>query len=155
MAMVELAIADEPSWCASDLELSRPGPSYTIDTVLALPAALGEPPDARVFLILGSDNLAGLGGWHRVQELLELAQPIVVLREGDPPELPPRLIRALSGELVRRLQQGFLRLPPASGRATDLRAALARGERELRDLPPAVLEYIRERDLYADPAGSR
>ena len=80
LAMVELAIAAEASWSACDLELYRPGPSYTIDTVLELPARVGEADDVELFLILGSDNLPGLPSWWRVDELLERVHPIVVPR---------------------------------------------------------------------------
>ncbi len=163
--MLRLALAGEPSWTVSDLELSRSGPSYTIDTVRALPAALGEP-QAQVFLILGLDNLAGLPGWHEAQALLTLARPLIVWRaDGQPqdlrsPEDPtttgspsaglPASVLALPPELVTRIREGFLPTPGAPGRATELRAALARGETRLADLPAVVGEYIREHGLYRE-----
>lgn len=160
LAMLRLAIDGQPGWTVSDLELSRSGPSYTIDTVRALPAELGEP-EAQVFLILGYDNLAGLPAWHEAHTLLTLAQPLVVWRAGEgpvatdgplasdgrPAELPPA-VRSLPPELVARIREGLLPTPSAPGRATDLRAALARGETRLAELPAAVGEYIREHGLY-------
>ena len=113
LAMVHLAIAGRPEWSASDLELRRPGPSYTLDTVRALPHEVGEPPDAQVFLILGSDSLAGLPGWHEVEELLRLARPIVVLRDDDGPERIDALRGALSPAALERLASGVARAPRA------------------------------------------
>ena len=57
LAMLRLAIAGEPSWTVSDVELRREGPSYTVQTVRELALAVGEPADAEVWMILGSDNL--------------------------------------------------------------------------------------------------
>jgi len=148
LAMVRLAIAGHPDWCASDLELRRPGPSYTVDTVRALARAVGEPPDAQVFLVLGSDSLAGLPGWHEVEELLRLARPIVVLRDGDGPERIEALRGELSAAAIERLASGVARASAASGRSTELRAALARGERDPADLPPEVGAYAARHGLY-------
>lgn len=148
LAMVSIAIAPEPTWTACDLELRRAGPSYTVDTVRALPRALGEPDGAQVWLILGSDNLPGLLLWRDAVALLRAVQPVIVLREGDPEELPPELVAALPPDVVDRLRGGVLRVPPVPGQATDLRAALASGEGDLDSLPPGVGEYIRERGLY-------
>ncbi|MEE8468302.1 MAG: nicotinate (nicotinamide) nucleotide adenylyltransferase [Planctomycetota bacterium] len=161
LAMLRLALAGELSWTVSDLELSRSGPSYTIDTVRALPAEVGEP-EAQVFLILGYDNLAGLPGWHEARSLLTLARPLIVWRAGDgasgdgasgdggPPAGLPATVRSLPPELVARIQEGFLPTSCVPARATDLRAALARGETRLAELPEAVGEYIREHGLYRE-----
>lgn len=146
LAMIRLAIADRPEYDASDLELERSGPSYTVDTVRSL-----VTQDNDVHLILGSDNLPGLPGWHAVRELLELATPVIVWRAGDPPGVPAQVSEALGPRLAARLEAGFLELPPGPGRATHLRAALARGERDLEDLPHGVEEYISERGLYRTP----
>jgi nicotinate-nucleotide adenylyltransferase len=154
--MLRLAIEGQPSWSVSDLELSRSGPSYTIDTVRELPAEVGEP-DAQVFLILGYDNLAGLPQWRDADTLLTLARPLVVRRAtAGPPDAEdstavlPETVRELPADLVARIHEGFLRAPSVPGRATDLRAALARGETQLPELPTAVGEYIREHGLYRE-----
>lgn len=148
LAMIELAIAGEPTWCASDVELRREGPSYTVDTVPALAAAVGEPADARVFLVLGSDNLPGLPSWRSVEELLRLAQPVIVLRGGDDGRLPASVRASLSDEAIARLEEGIVRAAPAPGASTELRDALSEGERRPPELPPAVQRYVAEHGLY-------
>ena len=146
--MLQLATAHEPTWRVVDLELSRPGPSYTNDTVRSL---LGEallPAGTRLWLILGSDNLVGLERWREAQALLELARPIIIWRAGDNGSLPDALRSALPAAQVEALEAGYLRLPPTPGRSTELRQSLAAGQVEQGDLPGPVLDYIRERGLY-------
>lgn len=147
-AMLALALADEPRFEVSTLELERDGPSYTIDTVRALPAAVGEAPDVPLYLVLGSDNLPGLPGWRAAEELLERVVPVVVLRAGDSRATLAALAGRLAPALLDKLERGFLVLPPVPGRSSDLRAALGRGERQLSDLPPGVREYAAHRGLY-------
>lgn len=148
VAMLELALAGEPSWSVSDLELRRSGPSYTIDTVRALCAELGEPADSALFLVLGSDNLRDVPLWRGASELLERVQPIVVLRDDDRPEELLAAVRGrLPAELLAKLAAGIVADPPAPGRASDLRAALRAGEPATGTLP-AVREYARSHGLY-------
>lgn len=150
LEMVRLAIAPEPSWSVCDLEFARPGPSYTVDTVRQLRARVGEHEDASIWLLIGADNLPGLAGWDRVEELLEEVWPIVIQRAEEPEELPAELVQGLSPAALERLRAGVLNLPPMPGRSTDLRAALRAGEQAHEDLPEEVGAYIRRRGLYGE-----
>lgn len=148
LAMLELLLAGEPGCETSDLELRRGGPSYTIDTVRALPAALGEPEDCEIYLLLGSDNLAGLAGWREATALLERVQPVVV-RRGPPLAAELAALRPqLPAALLEKLARGALDLPPVDASSTAVRAA--RGAASLAGLPipPTVARYIREHGLY-------
>jgi nicotinate-nucleotide adenylyltransferase len=152
LEMLRLAVAGEPRFAVHGIELERPGPSFTIDTVRALPALLGEPDGAPLFLILGSDNLAGLATWRSAGELLARVQPIVVHREGDPEPAFAEIERALGAEAARKCRAGYLALPPVEVSSTDLRARLPDlGARTL-DLPREVHAYIRRRGLYGTRA---
>lgn len=71
------AIAENQYFQASDLELKRQGKSYTIDTVESLKV---EFPDARISLIIGSDNLKSFDTWHRYQDLAKQVRLLVVPR---------------------------------------------------------------------------
>lgn len=75
--LVKEAVAENPCFQASDLELQRPGPSYTVDTVLSMKELY---PDHRINLIIGSDNLPFLKDWHRAEELVSLVRLLVVPR---------------------------------------------------------------------------
>jgi nicotinate-nucleotide adenylyltransferase len=146
--MLRLASAGEPRFEISDLELRRGGISFTIDTVRALPRALGLPADIEIYLILGSDNLPGLPHWHQVRELLELVRPIVVHREGDPDRLLEDLRGSLGETAYAKLKAGYLRLPPVVVSSTHLRSAMNNPEREQPEIPLAVREYIRAQRVY-------
>ncbi|MCY2960674.1 MAG: nicotinate (nicotinamide) nucleotide adenylyltransferase [Planctomycetota bacterium] len=152
MRMVEIAIQGERGFEASDLELARGGASYTIDTVRALPRVLGERPDCALYLVIGSDNLPGLGGWRDVRELLERVQPIVVQRDGDPDALLVELAVQVGVELARKVERGYLRLPPCVASSTDARAALGGDGDGGTVIPAAVLAYIRAHGLYGTRA---
>lgn len=75
--LVEAAVASNQNFRASRLELSRPGPSYTVDTVKEV---LNADSSARVNLIIGGDNLPFLKEWHNSEELLSLCRLLVVPR---------------------------------------------------------------------------
>lgn len=79
LRMLQAAVAGEPRLAIEDLELQRRGPSYTVDSLLALRARLGATP---LCLVLGADAFAGLPTWHRWRELGELCHFIVVHRPG-------------------------------------------------------------------------
>lgn len=148
LAMLALALAGEPAWCACSIELERGGRSWTIDTVRELPKAIGEREDCALYLVLGSDNLPALPQWKESRALLERVQPIVIFREGDPEAQLEPLRAAHGAEIARKVEQGYLRLPPVAVSSTAIRAALARGEREVAGVPRSVLDYIRAHGLY-------
>lgn len=144
LILLALCLAGYPwasTWAG---ELRREGPSYTVDSVERLARELG--PGVALHLILGSDNLAGLPGWHRAHDILALVQPIVVPRAGAP--FDPALLGDLSPDERRRVEAGFLPVAPFDADATALRAALARGEDPGPLLPAPAREYARLRGIY-------
>lgn len=148
LVMLELALAgDERAWI-STLEFERSGPSYTFDTLRELPARAGLRPDCELFLVLGWDNLRGLERWHRVGEVLSLAQPVVVWRDGGDEAVLAHLRATLSPQAFARLESGFVRAPASPESSTQVRARLERGEWPVEALPAAVLEYIRSQGVY-------
>lgn len=148
LAMLALAIRGEPRFSISPIELERGGRSYTIDTVRALPASLGEPDDCALFLIVGSDNLALLPTWREAQALLERVQPIVVHRDGEPDALLDAIEARFGRATADKLRAGYLRLPPVRVSSTEVRARAPSLDAAGADLDPAVLAYIRAHRLY-------
>ena len=170
LRMVELALdalaTTEPALRArlaiERCELDRTGPSYTIDTLIALRAALGPAPC--LVLVMGSDQWHNLGTWRRHAELTDYAS-IAVARRVDATSAPagtathpgaaalrdPRYAALpASGTLTAPYGQtvSFAMTPhPAS--ATVIRAQLRTGQAIGPDLlPPTVLAYIRAQHLY-------
>jgi nicotinate-nucleotide adenylyltransferase len=136
LELVRAAVEGVDGVEASDLELRRGGPSYTIDTLDELRR---DEPDAELFLVLGSDAAAGLATWERADELSEACRIVVVDRPGATTELP----------------QGFrceqVEVPRLDVSSTDLRARVADG-RPLRFLvPDGVISLLRDGRLYGDP----
>jgi nicotinate-nucleotide adenylyltransferase len=145
-AMVELAVAGNSSFAVSLMELEREGPSYTVDTLDALTGEAARQGVAReLFLILSSEALAGLPGWHDPDRILSLCRLAVVRRPGTP--LPSE------SELVARFGDSAGRIIPVetvplthSASAVRARAAAGRSIRYL--VPPAVEAYICDHQLY-------
>lgn len=133
LAMVAAAVEGEDGVVASDLELRRGGPSYSVDTLRELRAA---EPDAELFLILGGDAAAGLDTWERPQELADSCRIVVVDRPGTLSEVPARF----SYERVA--------VPRLEVSSTDLRERVREGRPTRYLLPDAVISLIAERGLY-------
>ena len=143
MAMVELAIADNPAFEASRIELGRTGPSYTVDTLETLAADGAEP-----VLILSAEAFRELRTWHRPERILELARLAVVPRDGFPDANRSYLAEHFPGFEDRAT---FLSGPRLRLSASGLRDRAANG-RSLRYLvPDAVAAYIGDHALYSDP----
>ena len=143
LAMVELAIADNPAFEASRIELGRTGPSYTVDTLEALGA-----DGADLVLILSAEAFRDLRTWHRPERILELARLAVVPRDGFPDTNRSFLAEHFPGFEDRAT---FLGGPRLRLSASELRERAASG-RSLRYLvPDAVAAYIGDHALYSDP----
>lgn len=80
LAMLEAAIADHAGLAVSSLELDRPAPSFTVDTLEEIVAA---EPAASLWLVIGADQLLALRSWERVERIVELARLAVARRDDE------------------------------------------------------------------------
>lgn len=159
LAMVRLAVAGNPRLEVDAAEVEAGGPSYTVLTLERLRAELGAATP--LILLLGSDAFSALPTWHRWPELLRLAHIAVVQRAGQAPqvdELPAELVRACVDRHAsdpRALHAAAagrvfsMAMTPLAISASELRTRLAAGRSVRYLLPPAVLDYIGRRRLYA------
>jgi nicotinate-nucleotide adenylyltransferase len=135
LRMVQLAVQDNPGFSVSDLEVSRKGISYTVDTIRQL---LSSNPNTYAF-ILGGDSLEALHTWRQPQEILDLVPLIVYQRGGgETPHLHP----SLTG-----------RVSHAKAPQIDISSTMIRLRRRQRQtirylVPTAVGEYIEANRLY-------
>jgi nicotinate-nucleotide adenylyltransferase len=142
LAMVELAIADNPCFVLSRIELDRGGPSYSVDTLEQLTA---EQPQRKHVFIMSSEAAKALPGWRSPRRLLELAEVAVVPRLGY--VLPSRswLAAEFPGQADRFT---FVDTPALGHSASDIRNRVRSG-RSIRYLvPDAVEDYIVQHGLY-------
>ena len=148
-AMVELAIAANPGFAMSAIELQRAGPSYTVDTLAELVEEAARQRVAReLYFILSSEALAGLGRWHEPERLLRLARLAVVQRPGAPLPDMAQLGDMLPGGAASVDRVECVDTVPLANSSSDVRARAISG-RSIRYLvPPAVEAYIRDHRLY-------
>lgn len=157
--MVELAVADEPRLVCDRRELTRSGPSWTVDSLAGLRAEYG--PERSLCLVMGCDALLGLDRWHRWQALLDFAHVIVIARPGwHLPRagtvaewLAEHQIKAASA-LQERPAGGVLvlELRPLAISSTEIRALCREGRSARYLLPEPVLDYIETHQLYRGTA---
>jgi nicotinate-nucleotide adenylyltransferase len=147
LEMSRLAAQGHPRVVVSDLELRRPGPSYTVDTLEAL--ARSRPRD-ELFLVLGWDAARDLGSWREPGRVLELARLVVVTRPGWTRPSAADLIAA--GIDPERTVLCDAQTPDIEG--THVRELLESGRDLDGLLDPAVERYIRSHSLYLAPRRS-
>ena len=143
LAMVRLLCADTPGCEASEADEPRPDgfPNYTIDTLARLRAQLGGTAP---LVILGVDAFLDVRHWHRVEDLLESTEWIVVSRpKSDLARLEALNLTPAQSRRVHLLSDVWV---PVS--ATDVRTRLAAGLSCAGLLPAPVLAHIQRQHLY-------
>ena len=143
--MVRRAIADNPGFKLSTLEVDRSGPSYTVDTLESLQDQLGSR--VNLFFILGRDTLADLPLWKEPSEVIRLCRLVV------PPRLGSRDLKHLE-EAIPGLRDRVVQLdmPVIGISSSGIRHRLAEGTSIRYLVPPGVEEYIAEQRIYLAPA---
>jgi len=131
-AMLELAVAGDPRFAVETLELERPAPSYTVETLRALRE---RSPGERFVLLLGADAAADLPKWRSAEEVAQLAEVAVLTRPGAP-------------EVRSALVRHVVATPSVEISASDIRARCLAGKSIRYLVPDAVAEYIGTKGLY-------
>jgi nicotinate-nucleotide adenylyltransferase len=131
VAMLRLALEDEPRYEIDARELVPGASGYTIDTLKELRLEFGA--DTGLWLLLGADQYAKLGGWHRPEDVKRLARIAVFERPGI--------------SLDRKV--AVIPMKPLPISASEIRARAARGEDISPLVPAAVADHIGRHRLYA------
>ena len=148
LAMCRLAVAGDPRLDVCTLELERPGPSYTIDTLRSIHAS---NPDAELTLIVGADMALTLGSWREPREILSLARLGVAERAGsNRAEVSEALAR-----LDRSARLAFVDMAPLEISSTLVRRQLTGGEPIDGLVGAEVAGYIAEHELYGRRPAAR
>ena len=130
--MTVIATASNPSFTVSRVDIERPGPTFTIDTLRDLKA---ERPDAQLFFITGADAMAQILTWKNAEELWSLAHFIGVTRPGH----------ELDG---RGRDVSLLEVPAMAISSTDCRHRVGEGKPVWYLVPDGVVQYIAKHRLY-------
>ena len=142
LRMLELAIAGKPYFALSRVDVDRPGPCYTVDTLELLQAQWGS--QSTLFFIEGADSLADILTWYRPRRLIELAELAIVGRPGVEIDLA-ELEQKLPGLTART---HWVQMPLLEISSSDLRARVCEGRSISYLVPPVVEAYIQEHGLY-------
>ena len=143
MAMVELAVGANPYFHASDMEIERPGPTYTVDTVMELRRRYGA--ETEVYVALGLDLLGQLGKWHRPERIFDLGTVVGLPRPGFE-EFDAAVVDAIvagASAKVKLLKGSLIGI-----NGTELRRCVAEGLSIRYRVPECVEAYIYEHGLY-------
>jgi nicotinate-nucleotide adenylyltransferase len=143
VAMVELAVADNPRFTVSLMELRRSGPSYTIDTLRELRHQLPDGTD--LFFLVGCDALSQLHTWHRPDDLLREFN-LVIMERPTGTEVDWESIEQRFPDIRRQVQVVDVAELEISG--NDIRRRVRQGRPIRYYVLPAVARYIHEHGLY-------
>ena len=130
--MTVVATASNPRFTVSRVDIDRPGPTYTIDTLRDLHATR---PEAELFFITGADAMAQILSWKNVDELWSLAHFVGVTRPGH--ELS-----------TQRTDVSLMEVPAMAISSTDCRRRVSDGEPVWYLVPDGVVQYIAKHGLY-------
>ena len=135
LAMTRLAFSGDEFCTVDDREIIRGGDTYMVETLESLK---GEHPNRQLRLIIGQDNVADFTRWHRFQDILNIAQVLVLGRQ------------RLDATLPDELPPSFIPVPGFDQRvsSTEIRAILASGQPANDLLPEGVQQYIQAQGLY-------
>lgn len=166
LAMIRLAIAEYPLFRASDVEVSRPGPSFTIDTVRYYKSELSKETD--LYLILGFDAFLEIHTWNSYDNLLKLIPFIVMSRPCKEFVQSPRSWKILEEYLYRRISDRYrfsaerscyvhpdnpslylMDIGLTDISSTRIRHSVKTGRPIGRQVPTVVEEYIKTKGLFA------
>ena len=143
LRMCELAFAGMDGVVVSDMEITREGKSYTVDTLRELSA-----PNRRLLLLCGTDMVLSFDQWREYREILKLCYPVYMRREGDA-LLDGMIVKKLSkyyeesGKMFRKIIGDPLVIS-----STEIRRRVAAGEDISALVPPSVCEYVEKHGLY-------
>lgn len=144
LAMLQIAIAGNPAFELSRIDIDRPPPHYAADT---LPLLRKENPETTLVYLIGGDSLHDLPTWHQPEQVVAEADEIGVMRRpGDQIDLP-----ALEEQLPRlKGKLTFVAAPLLQIASHEIRRRAATGIPFRYYLREEVFDYIIERKLYQD-----
>jgi nicotinate-nucleotide adenylyltransferase len=137
--MTVIATASNPRFSVSRVDVDRPGPTYTIDTLRDLKDQRGE--ECELYFITGADALEQILTWRDIDELFELAHFVGCTRPGH----------ELSSEGLPEGKVSLVEVPALAISSTACRERVRSGEPIWYLVPDGIVQYITKRGLYSGP----
>ena len=149
LAMLRLALGDVKHAMILTDEIDRAAggePSYTVDTLTALREKLGK--DVKLRLLIGADQVRIFDQWREPERIIELAEPLVMVR---PPDDRESLLASLPDDKARaEWASRLVDVPAVDVSSTQIREQVARGEPIAGMVDDAVARYIQQHGLYRE-----
>ncbi len=142
--MVSLAVAENPRFCVSRVDIDRAAPQYSVDTIRLLRREFGTSAED-TFFIIGADALENFPHWKNAAGIVAQCRIAAVHR----PEFRPDVqsLFAAVPQLQSRLV--WVEMPPVPISATEIRRRVGQGQSIAGMVPPAVAKYIARHRLYS------
>ncbi len=139
--MTVIATASNPRFAVSRVDIDRPGPTYTVDTLRDLSASYGA--GVELYFITGADALAAILSWKDAQQVFDLAHFVAVTRPGY----------ELSAAHLPRDTARLVEVPAMAISSSDCRQRVEAGKPVWYLVPDGVVQYIAKRNLYRPADG--
>lgn len=146
LAMLEIAIADEPRFAVSDVDMLRQGNTYTYDTIQIFRQAF---PNEKLYYLMGSDSLLTLHTWHRWRDWTRQVRLVVAMRDGSSLAQTPAALRDWLGQAIADGDVILLNETARNINSSAIRQALWQGQNSA-DIPDVVADYIHRHRLYRE-----
>ncbi len=146
MKMLSLAVSGNEKYEISDYEISKPLPSYTINTVRYFKSVYGD--EHSLYWLVGADSLDELAHWYRITELIDECNVAMMYRaDYDKPDFS-KYKDIWGTERVEKLQRNIIPTPLVNISSTEVRKRITSGAEYAQMLDSAVFSYISEKRLY-------
>jgi nicotinate-nucleotide adenylyltransferase len=139
LQMTAILVSNHPQFAVSDMEITRGGLSYTIDTI----GELQMVSPGEYWVLLGADSLKGFENWKNPQRILRAARLAVAVR---PPINKDELLRTVPAEFHDRID--IISMEPMEHSSTEIREKVSRNVKIDRLTSPEIVDYIKKNKLY-------
>lgn len=143
--MIKAAVADNPAFAVSSMEIERKGKTYTVDTLSEIKK---NNPNTEIYFVMGADEITSVERWKQPEKLLKMCDFIAVTRPGFDNEKVKNKIDSIRKKYGCNIF--FLEVPSLDISSTELREKIRSGKNVKYLIPKETEKYIADHDLYKE-----
>ena len=143
--MAKAAVADNPAFEVSSMEIEREGKTYTVDTLSEIKK---NNPEIEIYFVMGADEITAVESWKQPERLLKMCSFIAVTRPGFDNETVEKKVEGLKRKYGCNIY--FLEVPSLDISSTELREKIRHGKNVKYLVPKETEKYIADHDLYKE-----